>query len=211
MNAPFSHVTELTLAGPFLSATEVQEACRNALASGGYGLCLPGSRVEQAYHCIEDADLKLTCRVGFPDGQSDADVQRFEVETAVDAGAHEFEIALNQARLREQNHTHLLRALRDIAEAADERIVKVFIDWNLLTENEIREACRIVLDSGCQFLSLPSLPNPAETTRRTSELRQLIGPEFGLKIHLSPTALAQANAVIEAGATRLGTPFSLTA
>lgn len=211
MHSQFAHLIEVTLSGSFLSSTEVQEACRTALARGCYGLCLPGSRIEQAYHFIEDADLKLTCLIGFPDGQSDADVQRFEVETAVDAGAHEFEIALNLARLREQNHTQLLRSLRDIAEAADERIVKVYIDWNLLTENEIQEACRIVLDSGCQFLSLPSLPNPADTTRRTAELRHLVGPQFGLKIQLSRTAFPQADAIIDAGATRLGTPFSLTA
>ncbi len=202
MNSPLAHLAEITLVHPFLSAAGVQEACREAIAGGYYGIALPSSRIGQAYHFIEEADFKLTCLTGFPDGQAEADAQRFEIETAVDAGAHEFEVALDLSRLREGDYAYLLRALRDFAEAADERVVKVALDVQRLTPAEIETACRIVLDSGCQFLSVRTPGGSADMVRYTAEFRQRVGPQFGLKIHLAEPGLAEA--VVHAGATRLG-------
>ena len=71
--------------------------------------------------------------VGFPFGAADADAKRYETEVAIDHGAQEIETVLNIGRLKDGDHRYVLRELRDIAEAADERPVKVILEMSLLT------------------------------------------------------------------------------
>ena len=90
---------QLTFLKPDGSRQELENQCREAIQFGLHGVCVPGSRVTDARHFLEDSALKVACAIGYPFGTSDADAKRYEIEAAVDAGAQEIELVPSFVRL----------------------------------------------------------------------------------------------------------------
>jgi deoxyribose-phosphate aldolase len=194
---------ERMLTRPDATRRDIEQLCAEARAQGLHAVCVCGSRVELARTMLEDSAVKVTGLIGFPLGAADADAKRYETEVAIDHGAQEIEIVLNIGRLKDDDHRYVLRELRDIAEAADERPVKVILETSLLTTEETNLACRLVLDSGAHCVCTGTGLRSAATAEEVRSLRAMAGEKFGVKaagICDLPTAMAW----IEAGATRLG-------
>lgn len=191
---------ELTLVSPVLTTEQVTKICAGAQSIGAYGLCLPSSRVAQAYEILGDTSLKVTCLVGFPFGSNDSDVKRYETEVAVDSGAHEIELYLNHAMIKDGQHKLVLRELRDVAEASDERRVKVCFDLSQLTAEEVQTACQLTMDSGAHFVSLYQAGIGDEIV---AAVRLMVGKQFGIKVS-GFRNFVSAPGLLEAGANRLG-------
>lgn len=199
-----------TLLKPDATAAEIEQLCAEAREFGLYGVCVNGSRVVQAYHLLEDTEIKVSTVVGFPLGAMDADVKRFEAEAAVDNGAHEIDVVLNLGWLKDGDDRSVLRELRDVVEAVEERPVKVILETCLLTREEKIRACHLVLDSGAQFVKTSTGFSAAGATLEDVQLlREAVGENFGVKAAGGIRDTATALALIAAGATRLGTSSSL--
>ena len=195
---------ERTLVWPEATRRDIEQLCAEVRAQCLHSVCVCSSRVELARTLLEDSEVKVTGLVGFPLGAADGDAKRYETEAAIDHGAQEIETVLNIGRLKEGDHRYVLRELRDIAEAADERPVKVILQTGLLTPEESNLACRLVLDSGAHCVCTGTGLESAATVQEVQSLRAAVGEEFGVKaagLH----DLQTASALIEAGATRLGT------
>ena len=192
---------ELTLARPEATRQDLQKACATARGRGFHSLCVSGSRVELARTLLDDSEVKVTGLIGFPLGATDADAKRYETEVAIDHGAQEIETVLNIGRLKDGDHQYVLRELRDVAEAADERPVKVILETGLLTADERALACQLVLDSGTHCVGTGS--SGLVTAADVRALRLAVGEKFGVKA-AGWRELQEAMALMEAGATRLG-------
>src|SRR4051812_11205441 len=136
---------------PDATADVIEKLCSEARELGFYGVCVNGSRVDQVRYLLEDADIKVVAVIGFPFGAMSSDVKRFETEAAVDDGAQEIDLVINIGRLKEGDHKFVLRELRDVVEAAEERPVKVIIETCLLEREEKIRACELAVESGAQF------------------------------------------------------------
>jgi deoxyribose-phosphate aldolase len=188
--------TELTLVRADVTRAQVEKLCAAAVERGCFGVCVNSGRVADAYAFGSDAGLKIVSTVGFPFGAMDADAKRYEAEAAMDAGAHELDVVMNVGLLKDGAHETVLRELRDIVEAVDERPVKVLVDLSLLEASEATTACQIILDSGAQFISVSA---PVE---RVAELVKTMGPKFMVKAFASK--MAEATRLMEVGAKRIG-------
>jgi deoxyribose-phosphate aldolase len=205
MTADVSSRVELLLAKPYPTAKDVDAHCSKARVNGCRSVVVSSSLVELAYDFVADEGVKVCCLVGYPFGQTDSDVKRYEVETAVDYGAHEIELVPSIARLVEGHYNQVLREIRDAVAAADERHVRVSIDHSLWSEEQLREIVSMVLDSGAQYISTSVAPPlgrelSADDVRK---LRELTGPSFGIKVG-GRKDLETATQFIEAGADRIG-------
>jgi deoxyribose-phosphate aldolase len=201
-----AHCIDQTLFAPEATQRDIEQLCAEARQQFFYSVCVNSSRVELAYSLLEESNVQVTALVGFPLGAADVDAKRYEAEVAVDQAAHEIDFVLNLGRLKDGDHRYVLRELRDIAEAADERPVKVILEAHLLTREEKILACQLTLDSGAQFVCTSTdFHSPAVSLEDVKLLRETVGEKFGVKaagrIRDSATALA----VFEAGATRIGT------
>lgn len=195
-----------TLLKPEASKADIEKLCREALQHKFYSVCVNGSRVIQARALVEDSDVKVAAVVGFPLGAMDADAKRYETEIAIDHGAEEIDLVLNIGRLKEGDSKYVLRELRDVVEAADERPVKVIIESCLLTREEKIVACELVVESGAKFIKTSTgFSTGGATIDDVKLLREHVGPKFGVKASGGIRDTAAALAMIEAGATRLGT------
>lgn len=197
---------EHTLLKPDATRVAIEKLCAEAREHRFHCVCVNGSRVIEAGALLEGSGVKVATVVGFPLGAMDSDAKRYETEAAIDNGAHEIDVVLNLGRLKDGDHAYLLRELRDVAEAADERPVKVILETCYLTQEEKIAACQIVVDSGAQFVKTSTGYGSGNATIADVKLmRQTVGEKFGVKaaggIRDAQTALA----MIEAGANRLGT------
>lgn len=182
MNKEVAPRIELALLEPLATSAEYEALCGRAHENQYHAITVPSSRVAQVYHFIGESDLRINCLVGFPFGAPDADVKRFETEVAVDSGAHEIEVVMNLARFKEKDYARVLRELRDVAEAAEELPVKVIIEAPMLDDAELREACRLVMDSGARFVTTTTgVHQPNAHAKEIARIRELVGPDFGIK------------------------------
>jgi deoxyribose-phosphate aldolase len=195
-----------TLLKPEATARDIEQLCREALEHRFWSVCVNGSRVAQAYSLVEDSGVKVSCTVGFPLGATSADAKRYEVEAAVDDGAQEIDVVLNIGRLKDGDDAYVLRELRDIVEAAEERTVKVILETALLSREEKVRACGLVVESGAHFVKTSTGFGPSGATTHDVELlRQCVGKDFGVKAAGGIRDATIALGMIRAGATRLGT------
>ncbi len=202
---------ELALFKADATRQDLEKLCADARARNFHGVCVNGSRVELARTILEDTDAQVTALIGFPLGAADSDAKRYEIEIAVDHGAHELEAVLNIGRLKEGDHRYVLRELRDLVEAADERPVKVVLKTHLLTREETILACELVIDSGAQFVvNATDYHAPAVTVEEVAWLRKLAGENLGVKAVGGISDERTLLALLEAGAARIGTTATLT-
>jgi deoxyribose-phosphate aldolase len=193
-------IIELPLWRVDATAKDVAEICRKAREQKLYSVCVASSRIELAVSLLEETDVKVTALVGFS-GSEEGDVKRYETEIALDYGAQEIEVCLNVGKLKDGDRKYVLRELRDVAEAADERIVKVEIRPKLLTREELKLACELVLDSGAHFVSAKYITTPS--LEDIQACRGVVGPKFGVKAGSEILETGEALALVAAGATRL--------
>ena len=203
-------VIEHTLLRADATRQDIERLCSEAREHRFHAVCVNGSRVEQARHALEETEVKVVTVAGFPLGASDADAKRYEIEAAVDAGAHEIDVVLNVGRLKDGDDRYVLRELRDLVEAADGAPVKVILETGLLTRVEIVRACQLVVKAEAAFVKTSTGFGPrGATVEDVLLLRESVGPDFGVKAAGGIRDLATARAMIEAGATRLGTSAGL--
>jgi deoxyribose-phosphate aldolase len=195
---------ERMLVRPDAMRRDIEQFCAEARAEGSHCVCVIGSHVELACALLEDSEVKVTGLIAFPLGAADIDAKRYETEVAIDHGAHEIEMVLNIGRLKDADHRYVLRELRDIAEAADERPVKVILETGLLTPEEVRRACELALDSGVHCVCTGTGLRSAATVEDVRSLRAAVGEKFGVKAAGLSDA-QKAMELVEAGASRIGT------
>lgn len=195
-----------TLLKPEATRAQIEQLCAEAAEHQFASVCVNGSRVELAYSLLEESEVQVCTVVGFPLGAMDADAKRYETEAAVDTGAQEIDMVMNVGRFKDGEHDYIVREIRDVVEAADDRIVKVILETCLLTDDEIAQACKLVVQAQAHFVKTSTGFNSAGATLEHVKLmRETVGQFAGVKAAGGVRNAADAQAMIEAGATRIGT------
>lgn len=199
-----ARLIELTVRSADLGRAELEQACAEARTSGFASICVNGSRVVEAVHWLEDSEVKVTCAVSFPLGACDPDVKRYATEVAIDSDAHFIEVAASLGRLKDGDDFAVLRELRDVVEAADERPVSVYLNTDLLTADEIIRATKLAVDAAAKGISIAGGLNPGSTLEAVKLVREAAPEGFGIKVDLDRTDLDEIVLLLNAGATRFG-------
>lgn len=188
------------------SRRDVERVCAEARQFGFHSVCVNGSRILPAAALLEESEVKIAAVVGYPLGASDADAKRYETEAAVDNGAQEINTVLNIGWLKDGDDAAILRELRDIIEAADERPVGVILETTLLNLDEKVRACQLVVESGAKsVITSARFREGRATLEDVKLLRESVGARFGVTASGGVADTEAALALIEGGATRLGT------
>lgn len=155
-----------------------------------------------------DGSGVATCTVvGFPLGASSTASKVFETTDAIANGADEIDMVINIGELK-AGHDELVREdIRAVAEAthAGGKLLKVIIECCLLTDDEKRLACLLCAEAGADFVKTSTgFSTGGATVADVTLMRECVGPDFGVKAAGGIRTLADAYAMIEAGASRLG-------
>lgn len=155
-----------------------------------------------------DGSGVATCTVvGFPLGASSTASKVFETTDAIANGADEIDMVINIGELK-AGHAELVREdIRAVAEAthAGGKLLKVIIECCLLADDEKRLACLLCAEAGADFVKTSTgFSTGGATVADVTLMRECVGPDFGVKAAGGIRTLADAYAMIEAGASRLG-------
>jgi deoxyribose-phosphate aldolase len=202
----FARFIDHTLIRADATLRDIEKLCAEAREYKFHSVSVNGSWIIAARHFLDGSDVKTGCAVSIPLGAMSSDAKRFETEAAIDDGAQEIDVLLNVGRLKDGDDKYVLRELCDVVEAADERTVKVILEACLLTDEQKIHACKLAVESGAQFVKTSTGCNTGgATVADVKLLRATVGPEFGVKASGGIRDTKTALAMIEAGATRLGT------
>jgi deoxyribose-phosphate aldolase len=195
-----------TLLKPEATREQIESLCAEAAEHKFSTVCVNGSRVELAYSLLEESDVQVAAVVGFPLGAAEADSKRYETEVAIDQGASEIDMVMNVGRFRDGDRDYIVREIRDVVEAADDRVVKVILETCLLTDAQIEQACKLAVQAQAHFVKTSTgFGSAGATIEHVKLMRETVGQFAGVKAAGGIRDAATARAMIEAGATRLGT------
>lgn len=192
---------------PAASPKEFAAFCAEARAKQLRAVCVNSSRLILAAAGLEDSSVQVVALIGFPLGNTDGDVKRYEAEVAIDFGAQELELVLNLDHLKHGHHKAAWRELHDVIEAADERHVCAVLETRALTRAEIAAAGAMLADAGVQAVSTGTdfWPDTRVSVDDVKALRDALDAKTAIKAVGNICDVQTAKALIEAGAARLGT------
>lgn len=194
-------------------ATEAQVAkiCKEALENDFASVCVNQYYTKFVAEQLKGSDVKVCTVVGFPLGMSDTRVKAFETKAAIEDGATEVDMVINVGALKDKKYDYVLNDIKTLKEVCGKDIVlKVIIETCLLTEEEKVKACELSKEAGADFVKTSTgFSTGGAKASDVALMRKTVGEEMGVKasggIHTAEEALA----MVEAGASRLGTSATL--
>jgi len=189
---------------------EIFALCRQAKAYKFYAVCVNSLWVKFAKHFLKDTNVKVCSTVGFPLGAMHFVAKAYEAKKAVLDGADEIDMVLQVGGLKSENHDLVSQDIRAVVEASEGRPVKVTLETALLEEFEIAEAVEIAVRAGARFIKTSTgTTKTGATVEHVKMIRGIVGPNFGIKASGGIRNQEQALALVDAGASRLGTSASI--
>ncbi|MCM3274123.1 deoxyribose-phosphate aldolase [Paenibacillus elgii] len=170
-------------------------------------VCVNPAQVKTAYEVLKDTpDVKVCTVIGFPLGATMPEVKAFEVREAIAAGVTEVDMVINIGALKDKQDDLVEQDIRAVVEAAKGKaLTKVIIETCLLTDEEKVRACRLAVKAGADFVKTSTgFSTGGATAEDIALMRKTVGPDIGVKASGGVRGLEDVQAMIKAGATRIG-------
>ena len=197
-----------TFLKPFGTPADIDRLCAEARAYGFAMVAINPAEVERCVELLRDSGVGIGAAIGFPLGQNTPAVKDYETRDAIARGATEIDMVVNVRALQARRDEVVRDEVRAMVRAcqASNVISKVILETCYLTDDEKRRVCFIARDEGADFVKTSTGFGPAGATVEDVRLmRQMVGPDIGVKAAGGIRTLDTALAMIEAGATRIGT------
>jgi deoxyribose-phosphate aldolase len=193
-----------TLLDPRAVAEDIKTLCEQALFFNFPSVCVYPWTVPLAVEYLHRSPVKVSTVIGFPTGATTTAVKRYEAEEALEAGATELDVVINQAWLKMGQTDPLYAELASLCELPNSS-VKAILEMTQLTRDEQQLAAEIAMDAGARFLKTSTGWFGGATVEAVRTLADIARDRVGIKASGGIRTLDQVYALIEAGATRLGT------
>ncbi len=201
-----------TLLKPEATEPQIRQLCDEAKRYSFASVCVNPTYVKLCAELLRGSPVRVCTVVGFPLGATLPAVKAFEAQQAIADGATEVDMVINIGALKSQDDDLAARDMDAVVHAAHAAgaLVKVIIEAALLTEDEKVRACQLAKQAGADFVKTSTGFGPGGATPHDVALmRQTVGPEMGVKAAGGIRTLQDAQAVIEAGANRIGASASV--
>lgn len=206
-------VIDHTLLKPEATSADVRKLCEEALSYGFASVCINPCWVAVAREQTAGSEVKVCTVVGFPLGASETRTKVHETAFARERGATEIDMVINIGALRSGEYRLLETEIREIAQVAraHEGLLKVILETCLLTEQEKTTACRIAVNEGADFVKTSTgFSKSGATVDDVRLMRQVVGPDIGVKASGGIRTLSIMRDMLAAGATRIGASSSVS-
>jgi len=194
---------------PTATKNEIEKLCKEAIQYGFRCAVVNPVYVKYAAKLLEGSRVKACSTVGFPLGVSLPEIKALEAVKAVEDGAEELDMVINLSVLKSGDYDAVKRdieAVADVKRLFKEVIVKVIIETAYLTRDEKIVACKLAKEAGADFVKTSTgLFGKGATIEDIRLMRETVGKNMGVKAAGGIRTYADAIAVIEAGANRIGT------
>ncbi len=192
-------------------AASVKKLCDEAKEYGFMSVCVNGYYTGYAAKQLEGTDIRVCTVVGFPLGQMTARAKAAEAAIAVEDGAEEIDMVINVAALKDRLYEVVLEDIKGVKKACGGALLKVIIETCLLTDEEKVKACQLAKEAGADFVKTSTgFSTEGAKAEDVKLMRGVVGTTMGVKASGGIRDKETAQAMIKAGANRLGTSATVT-
>lgn len=198
-----------TIVKPIATKSEIEKLCKEAVQYGFGCVCVNPVYVKFAAGLLKGSNVKVCSTIGFPFGTTLPEIKALEAIKAVEDGANELDMVINLSALKSGDYEAVkqdIAAVVDVKRLSKEIIVKVIIETVHLTKDEKIIACKLAKEAGADFVKTSTgFFGKGATVEDVRLMRQTVGKDMGVKAAGGIRTYADAIAMIEAGANRIGT------
>ena len=173
------------------------------------GVCVNPCYVKFAKEHLKDSDVKIVTVIGFPLGANKTEVKVYETKCAIEDGADEIDMVINVTWLKDKKYDFIVNEIKKIKEAAGSHILKVILETDLLTKDEIKKACELCIEAKADIVKTSTgfVKNGVGAKEEDVKLMYETVSPYGLQVKASGGIRDKETAekMIKAGAARLGT------
>ena len=194
-----------TLLSQTATWAEIRTICDDGVKYGCASVCIPASYVRRAAEYV-DGQIAVCTVIGFPNGYDTTAAQCFEAADAVKNGASEIDMVINIGWVKDGLYDDVLAEIRAVKEACAGKLLKVIIETCMLTDAEKIELCRVVSESGADYIKTSTGFGGGGATREDVALfKAHVAPHVKIKAAGGIANLDDARDFVALGADRLGT------
>lgn len=206
-----SRYIDHTLLKPEAQLAQIEKLCTEAKEHGFFSVCVNTSYVRTCAELLQGSSVKVCCVVGFPLGTMDTASKAFETQTAIANGAQEIDMVIQIGALKDRRLDYVRDDIKAVVTAARGHTVKVIIETSLLSQDDKILACKAALEAGAHFVKTSTgFGGGGATVEDVRLMKSVVGDQMQVKASGGIKDAAQAKAMIDAGATRLGTSSGIT-
>jgi deoxyribose-phosphate aldolase len=208
-----------TLLRPTATVREVQGLCMTAKKNHFAAVVVNPSYVPLAKRLLEGSDVKICSVVGYPMGANTIETKVFEAKDNIKKGADELDVVINFGMIKSGNFDYLEREIsiivsvirrEQMAEYNKHINIKIVIEAGALVKEEIVKICKIVEESGSDFIKTATgFGTRGVELDDVRLIREVVTRNIGVKAAGGIRTFKDAQALVDAGATRLGTSSGL--
>ena len=205
----FNKYIEHTLLKQDATKDELVNLLDEAIKYNFLGVCVNPVNVKFTANYLKDYEIKVVTVIGFPLGQSTTESKVLETIDAVKNGADEIDMVINIGKLKDNDFDYIVEEIFKIKTACQGKVLKVIIETDLLSKDEIKQASELCIKGGADFVKTSTgfvkngVGAKAEDVKLMFETVHQAG--LGVKASGGVRDREAAIAMIEAGATRIGT------
>ena len=195
---------------------DIKQICDDGIKYGCASVCIPQTYVNHAAHYVAEqqhygfGQLPICTVIGFPNGYTPSGIKCMEAESAVADGATEIDMVINIGDLKDKEYDKVEDEIRQLKEACGDHILKVIIETCLLTDEEKVKACELAKEAGADFVKTSTgFSTGGAKAADVALMRKTVGPDMGVKASGGIHNADEAQAMVDAGASRLGTSATL--
>ena len=186
---------------------DVAKLIEEAKAYHFASVCVSPIWVSYVSEALRDTGVKTCTVIGFPQGATPSAVKAFETKQAIADGADEVDMVIAVGRLKDGDDAYVKADIKAVVQAArGKALTKVIIETCLLTDEEKRRACLLAKEAGADFVKTSTgFAAGGATVADVKLMRESVGEAMGVKAAGGIRSRADAETMLAAGATRLGT------
>ena len=199
-----------TLLKPTATREQIVKVCEEARQYGFASVCVNSVWIRLAAELLSGCRAMPICVVGFPLGAMSTRSKALETREAIADGAEEIDMVINIGALKGGDHDLVFQDIQAVVRAAQGRPVKVILETTMLERDEKIVGCTLSKAAGAAFVKTSTgFGGGGATAEDIALMRAVVGPDLGVKASGGVRSVADANAMIAAGATRLGASASV--
>lgn len=184
---------------------QIKKICEEGMEFQTASVCIPPCYVKQAKEFVGDKVAVCTV-IGFPNGNMTTAAKVFETEDAIKNGADEIDMVINIGDVKNGDFEKVFVEIKAIKEACCGKLLKVIIETCLLTEEEKIKMCKVVSESGADYIKTSTgFSTGGATFADVKLMRTHVAEHVNVKAAGGISSVADAEEFISLGAERLGT------
>ncbi|HEX6923740.1 MAG TPA: deoxyribose-phosphate aldolase [Bacillales bacterium] len=206
MNQGLAEIIDHTALKPDTTKAQIEKLCSEAKTYGFASVCVNPTWVKTAAESLSGSDVKVCTVIGFPLGATTTETKVFETKNAIESGASEVDMVINIGALKSGDDAAVLNDINAVVKAAEgAALTKVIIETALLSDEEKVRACELAVKASADYVKTSTgFASGGASVEDVALMRKTVGPDIGVKASGGVRDRETTEAMVEAGATRIG-------